>query len=101
MSLAPCNSLRKLSALLPIILVQPPLAAGLLLCVAIANVTMPAANATITTVVMIRPQGVCFWLTIDLPGFFLTGGRAPGLLMAGRVDAPGLAVPDLAVPGLA
>jgi hypothetical protein len=33
--------------------------------------------------VTISPHGVCFWLTIDLPGFFFTGGRA-----GGRVGAP-------------
>ena len=60
---------------------------------------------------MIRPQGVCFWLTIDLPGFFLTGGRAPvfvgGALVAGALVAgalvPGAFVPAAfgAVPALA
>src|SRR5262249_39552363 len=39
---------------------------------------MPAANTTTAATIAISPQGVCFWLTIDLPGFFLAGGRLAG-----------------------
>src|SRR3954453_5546716 len=66
------------------------------LWVAITTITTPTANSTTTTVLMIIPQGVCFWLTIDLP--FLAGGRPPGrpgggasTLPAGR---PGAGLPD-------
>ena len=31
----------------------------------------------------IRAQGVCFWLTIDLPGFFAGGRDPPDLALAG------------------
>src|SRR3954453_8217695 len=48
--------------------------------------TIAAANTTRTTVVMIRPHGVCFWLTIDLPGL-RAGGRAVAVL-AGAFVVP-------------
>ncbi|MFN2517684.1 MAG: hypothetical protein ABR604_01390 [Jatrophihabitantaceae bacterium] len=48
----------------------------------------------------IRPQGVCFWLTIDLPGFFLAGGRPPGLTAVFET-VPGLAEVLAGLPGRA
>src|SRR3954454_17669913 len=45
------------------------------LLVTITTTTTATAKSTTSTVEMIIPQGVCFWLTIDLP--FLAGGRAP------------------------
>src|SRR5256714_13567446 len=57
------------------------------LCRVTAYAMIAPANTTTTTAVAIRAQGVCFWLTIDLPGF--VGGRFAGGLAAGR-DATGL-----------
>src|SRR3954468_23777466 len=76
-----------------------PLASSLLdLFVAITTATTPTANSTTTTVVMIIPQGVCFWLTIDLP--FLAGGRPAGR-PGGSASAlpPGRPVAGLPVAG--
>src|SRR3954469_17745279 len=61
------------------------------LLVTITTTTTATAKSTTSTVEMIIPQGVCFWLTIDLP--FLAGGRAP----PGRPPAGGFV--DLAEAG--
>src|SRR6516162_11395479 len=50
----------------------------------------PAAKTTTRTAAMIKPQGRCFWLTIDLPGLRGGVGRCAvdGRLPSGRgVDA--------------
>src|SRR5579875_784989 len=64
------------------------------LCRVTANATTPPANSTSTTTVMIKPHGVCFWLTIDLPGL-RTGGRPGADLVAVAPGRAGL------LPGLA
>ena len=64
------------------------------LCVATTTTTIAAANSTIATVAAIRPHGVCFWLTIDLPGF----PGLPGLRAGGR---RGRLRPALAAPAVA
>ena len=51
-----------------------------------AKATIAPANNTSTTVMAIRPHGVCFWLTIDFPGL-RAGGRSAGL--RGGVPAGG------------
>src|SRR3954453_23255476 len=83
MSFAQFSSFRKDVVLLPVISVQLPtfepasLFDDLSGRVTITITTMATANATIAAVTQISPHGVCFWLTMDLPGFF-AGGRAPG-----------------------
>src|SRR3954451_22571242 len=66
------------------------------LCVAMTTTTTATAKSTPATVVAINPQGVCFWLTIDLP--FLAGGRPAGDRPAGERPAGGRAAPP-DVPG--
>lgn len=39
---------------------------------------------------------MCFWLTIDLPAFFVTGGRADGFGLASLLDARARAERDAA-----
>src|SRR5664279_1461992 len=62
----------------------------LLLWLTSAKPTTPTANNTMTTVVMIRPHGVCFWLTIDLPGFLVGGRAAAAAAPVGRAPDAGL-----------
>src|SRR6266508_3561695 len=54
------------------------------LCRVTAYTMIAAAKITTTAAVAIRVQGVCFWLTIDLPGF-LAGGRFAGVDLRGGV----------------
>ena len=89
-------------------------ASELLLCVATTAITTTAANTTTSAVVMIRPHGVCFWLTIDFGFLRPCGPLLPDVLRAalffaaavrGVVGldvlgpaAPGTVAPDAVAP---
>src|ERR1700748_2564947 len=68
---------------------------------------IPTANTTTTATVMIMPQGVWRWLTIDLgrlpgrPATFLAGPEPdlPAALLAADVAALGRFAPDFTVDG--